>query len=327
MSEKRRRLEVLAADRKHDRRNGYKTFADFHNEKFDKHGLVVPWTISAHNYDAEVMIIGQDWASEAFLENDRCRFVTISGQTPCLPTNYNLKILLMMHLNLRFEDTYATDLFVFVKPGGMNEGIAERDLKYCAMKYALPQIDIIRPRVVMCLGSSAYNALRRTLGIEYRKLRDQWDKHGRWDELKYKDVDIIGVTHTGAQGINLAGGLEGPEITRQWQFVASRLGIDAESRKEQRDARSLLGAELRCLCMGAAPWLGATNAAPATFTNETKQEIITRIMKANADKPKDEVVALIVAEAGLQAGRVVDLRRARAYYSEFVRKGLAPGGP
>jgi hypothetical protein len=58
---------------------------------------VVPWTKSAQNVDAKLMIIGQDWASEDFLRNpknnepDRVALRKQLGQDPCLATNQNIK--------------------------------------------------------------------------------------------------------------------------------------------------------------------------------------------------------------------------------------------
>lgn len=58
---------------------------------------------------------------------------------------------------------------------------------------------------------------------------------------------------------------------------------------------------------------------------ELKQACIIRIMTENANRPRSEVLKLIVAEPRLQMGSSVDLGRAKAYYGWISRKGLAPG--
>jgi hypothetical protein len=60
---KRKALRELALKRKADRIPGHKCFGDFCSGAYDQHEYIVPWTISANNVDAEVMIMGQDWNS------------------------------------------------------------------------------------------------------------------------------------------------------------------------------------------------------------------------------------------------------------------------
>src|ERR1700681_721898 len=90
---------------------------------------VVPWTKSACNLDAQLMIIGQDWASERFLTDPRYNTPKRIhdrekiGQDEYLPTNRRLKSLLQKHFLLEFSQTYATDVSVFIKPGNMTGNV------------------------------------------------------------------------------------------------------------------------------------------------------------------------------------------------------------
>ena len=60
----------------------------------------------------------------------------------------------------------------------------------------------------------------------------------------------------------------------------------------------------------------------------SKAQMIIDLMNANADKPMDEVLALIVEAAKGLPGAPIDTSRARAYYVYNYRKGLASGvGP
>jgi uracil-DNA glycosylase len=85
--------------------------------------LVTPWTKSACNLDAKLMIIGQDWASVKSLNDPRHntdRFVELRkqhGRDLHLPTNRNLDCWLQRFFGLSWEQTYATNVSVFISPG------------------------------------------------------------------------------------------------------------------------------------------------------------------------------------------------------------------
>ena len=49
--------------------------------------------------------------------------------------------------------------------GPMNTPISQQLLKKSAVEYGLPQIDMIKPRLVICLGKDTFNALRASLGL------------------------------------------------------------------------------------------------------------------------------------------------------------------
>jgi uracil-DNA glycosylase len=62
---------------------------------------------------------------------------------------------------LEFSETYASNVFPFIKHGKKNSSIRDADMLYAAKKYALPQIEIVSPRMVICLGPPAFHAVRR----------------------------------------------------------------------------------------------------------------------------------------------------------------------
>lgn len=63
---KRSALRALARRRKDTRWPGYKCIGDFHDGRYEC-DYVSPYTRSAHNVDADVMILLQDWASDKVL--------------------------------------------------------------------------------------------------------------------------------------------------------------------------------------------------------------------------------------------------------------------
>jgi restriction system protein len=125
------------------------------------------------------------------------------GYAPELPTNRNLQKLLKDHLGLDFFDVYATNLFVFVKPGPMNTRVPTSDLLYSAKNYTRREIEIVDPKVVICLGAATYTSLCRALGIEPPDFKASLVK-----PVVYGTSLIYGVPHTGGLGIANAGGIE-----------------------------------------------------------------------------------------------------------------------
>lgn len=193
--------------------------------------FLVPWTKSACDLDAQLMIVGQDWASEEFLRKhnsiqkraDRKE----TGQDAWLQTNKKLKVLLKNHFALEFANTYATDVSVFIKPGKMSGDVPMSDLLYCAKKYTLPQIAIVQPRVVLCLGAKTFNSVRAAIPERQRM---------KWSEAQlpsshtiykgsetygiYEGSEIYGVPHTGGQGIANARGNE--NVDRIWKQLSEQ---------------------------------------------------------------------------------------------------------
>ena len=63
------------------------------------------------------------------------------------------------------------------------------------------------------------------------------------------------------------------------------------------------------------------------MTKLTRAGLVYATMNANADKPMQEVLQLIVdadAASGIP-GKTCDLKRAKAYYTDAVKKGIAAG--
>lgn len=162
---------------------------------------VVPWTNSACNVDADVFVLAQDWSSKEHLDNLRGRpdatEIAAAGQQASLPTNRNLKRLLQEYLGITFSATYATDVFPFIKAGRMSTPVGFDVMLSAAKDFALPQIEIISPLIVICLGrSTTYPAIAAALGHP-RPLADGDQPLG---PLVFQGATIYGVTHPGSWG-------------------------------------------------------------------------------------------------------------------------------
>jgi uracil-DNA glycosylase len=157
-------LLALAKLRQATQWPGYKSIADYGNGAYEC-DFVSPYTKTAGNVDAEVMVLLQDWSSDEELSRGLDESTRRLGYTPTQPTSCNLERLLKNHFGLSLSNIYGTNLFPFVKPGAVSSPIPDRDLIRAAREFALPQIGIVSPRLVICLGLVTFDALRRAYDL------------------------------------------------------------------------------------------------------------------------------------------------------------------
>jgi uracil-DNA glycosylase len=164
--QKREALRQLARKRQADRLEPYYCLADIHDGYYEC-DYVSPWTTSAENVNADLMILGKDWGStDSLIERPPDPERKRLGQGWGVPTNKNLREYLNDCMGgLKFSETYASNVFPFIKQGKKDSGIRDEDMLYAAKKYALPQIEIVSPRMVICLGKPAFRAVRRAAGF------------------------------------------------------------------------------------------------------------------------------------------------------------------
>lgn len=178
---------------------GYRTLADYHNGRYEC-DYVSPWSRSAHNVDAEVMIVGHDWSSEKWMCGPVDEQSAQRGYSSRFPTNQNLFDLLNRHFGLSFGDVYATNAFPFIKRGESQGSIKHKDMQWAASEFLLPQIKIIQPLIVICLGKATFNAVREAYGeTKISKLDDAIRTPFS------KNPIICAVAHTGSRTTNQRG--------------------------------------------------------------------------------------------------------------------------
>ena len=130
---------------------------------------VSPFSHGAQNVNAKVMLVLQDWGSVDYLKSlcDKDQeSLSQLGRDPTLFTNKNITDLLNRHFHLDLADTYATNLFPFIKQGAMSSSIAIQDLNRAAIEYTKPLIEIIQPIIVICFGIKTFNALIASYGYK-----------------------------------------------------------------------------------------------------------------------------------------------------------------
>ncbi len=153
-------LHMLGKKRRVSALGDYRNIGFYHDGAYDC-DWVSPYTKSACNINADVMVVLQDWASDSDLSKTLDPDVVEYGLTPNAPTNTNLKNLLWTHLKLELKDVFVTNMFPFVKLGAMSDSIPIGAMLRAARDYCQPQIDIVRPALVICTGIAVFNVLRR----------------------------------------------------------------------------------------------------------------------------------------------------------------------
>lgn len=151
-------MAKLVATRKLSRWPGYRALADYADLECD---FVSPYTRGAGNLESPILVMLQDWVSHDYLAGGISPDVRRIGYNPQVRTNRNLQERLQHHFSRSIGEVYATNLFPFIKPGGMSARIPWRDLERAAKEFALPQIEIVQPRLVIALGLQTFQALRK----------------------------------------------------------------------------------------------------------------------------------------------------------------------
>jgi uracil-DNA glycosylase len=211
------RLIALAKRRQSTRWGGYGCIADYYDGAYECEA-VSPYTRTAGNVDAMIFLLLQDWCSHDFLSLPFNRELAQHGQLPRLPTNMALRRLLRDTFDVGLEDVYGTNLFPFIKPGAMDTKIPARDLQRAANEFAVPQIEIVEPALVLCLGAATFNALRATCG---------WPRCSSLSEAVSSPFSMATTriwcqAHPGAWGRRIRGGIDG--LLDDWRTMRDAPG-------------------------------------------------------------------------------------------------------
>jgi DNA polymerase len=177
-----------------------------------------PWTQWYGCHDADIMIVGQDWGGREYFKDKR-------GQEPAdNPTNVTLQFLLESigyEISLPTEPHKTARLFftnavLCLKPGRLTGSVKTRCFTNCGVNFLKPQIEIIRPKVVVTLGFMAYKAVMRAYNRQAKKTMRQ--TIGTVETLG--STILVPVYHCGYYGL-----LSRPLVQQKsdWQLVLTAL--------------------------------------------------------------------------------------------------------
>lgn len=221
MTDKQTRLLALARRRQEapwPRERDYKCIGDYHEGAYEC-SFVSPYTIGAQNVNSDVMVLLQDWASDDVLRDYYLDFRATIGHDPNRGTNKRLKKMLRQHFDLDLSEVYATNVFPFIKRGPMNKPIARRDLVRAAREFALPQIEIVGPRLAICLGKAVFDAVAIASGHHPAKSLAEAIEIASPCEIG--NTQVWCQAHTGQQGTNYRNRCGPDQVARDWGRMAA----------------------------------------------------------------------------------------------------------
>lgn len=127
---------------------------------YDFRNWVSPYTKTAHTMGS-IAIVLQDWASADGLAGSIEPDIQKFGRMPRLLTNKRLDEVLQRVLRLSIEETYTTNAFPFIKPGGMSNGIPMTHVVRSIEEFTSEELRLAKPSMILALGSLTYKALRK----------------------------------------------------------------------------------------------------------------------------------------------------------------------
>ena len=142
------------------------------------------------------MIVGQDWGSHRSYERQ------LGLDLASNATNRRLRELLAL-VGVEVPDVadqpassgaFLTNAILCLKGGGSQSAVATEWFANCGTSFLKPQIELVRPRVVVTLGQRAYEALMNAFGLPRRKFREAVESPG---VSLASDVTAVAVYHCG----------------------------------------------------------------------------------------------------------------------------------
>lgn len=218
---KHRALQLLAKKRQKSRWPGYKCIGDYKGGKYEC-DHVSPYSKTAGNVDSQIFVLLQDWSSNDVLRGKLDPDSITHGYGTKVRTNTTLQRLLKEHFGVEsLKDIYATNLFPFIKLGNMSADIPPRDLESAALEFARPQIEIVRPRIVICLGLKTFDALRKAYGYDEVHPMSVAIR----SPFKVGKSFIFCQAHTGSRGQQNRnqGGVR--RVPGDWRWMKKKVGI------------------------------------------------------------------------------------------------------
>jgi restriction system protein len=200
-------------------KNEYKNIKDYHNSVFECN-YVSPYSKCAHNVDSDIMIMAQDWSSDEKLNkltDEQIADTKKYGYLRTLPTNTTLIDLLKTHFFADFDKIYATNLFPFIKMGTMSSKIPQTDMIRAALDFGIPQIKIVKPKIVICLGLSTFHAIRKAENI--KPCKNMPEAININSIFKIGESTIFCQAHTGKQGQNNRNRNKPERVSGDWKMM------------------------------------------------------------------------------------------------------------
>lgn len=196
-------------------KNKYVKVSEYSNGIYYDPNYISPVSKSAHNLDSKILLILQDWASvESLNKQEHTPEKINSGIDLTIKTNKNLPIWLEEFFGITFNQTYAINLFPYIKFGNMSAHIPIHDYLYSVKNFIEPFIESFQPSLIITIGVDIFNILRRYKGLPPVKLKDAY-----LNPFEISKSSVVGVPHTGHWGTVNGGGEN--EVKKMWMSLSN----------------------------------------------------------------------------------------------------------
>ena len=132
-----------------------------------------PWTRWQGDLDADIMVVGQDWG-------DVTSFKLQSGVDNDSRTNRMIRELLAYvgikvsapPASSRESKVFVTNSVLCLKDGDCQSPVSRHWYINCGPNFLRPQIEIVRPKVVVAMGEWAYRTIMQAFGLVPIRFRE-----------------------------------------------------------------------------------------------------------------------------------------------------------
>jgi uracil-DNA glycosylase family 4 len=132
------------------------------------------WSNWQGNLDALVMVIGQDWGDVAWFLREKGRSTDTSRTNSTL-----LKLLASIGFEIKLpsETTdggvlFFTNAILCLKKDGAQAAVRANWFRNCGTRFLRPVIELVQPKVVICLGQRAHRAVLSAFDLKVGNFND-----------------------------------------------------------------------------------------------------------------------------------------------------------
>jgi len=152
---------------------GVRNPADAELAEFDS-DQIGPWSRLHGDLNADLMIVGQDWAGVSYYQKHRG---LDDLQNPTMVTLERLLRTIGRDISMTSYDTgprgaFLTNAILCLKEGGLQAPVKRDWFANCGTRFLRHQVEIVAPRVVVTMGRHAYEALLLAYGERPKPFRE-----------------------------------------------------------------------------------------------------------------------------------------------------------
>ncbi|MEQ8235189.1 MAG: uracil-DNA glycosylase family protein [Syntrophomonadaceae bacterium] len=170
---KQQQYNALVKDRKNCRlcenRYGMRNPAIIADGRYDQAVAIGPWSMWQGSLEAKILVVGQDWGDEAAYLLDEGK----SGLDDNVTDMNLIELFKTMGIAVAHPRDgkqnpllFFTNAVLCMKSGGLAAKIPNPVYTACANEFLKRLIEVIRPRIIITLGSKAYQRVTRLYGQE-----------------------------------------------------------------------------------------------------------------------------------------------------------------